>query len=529
MDNLITNTFETFMPPRVDAAPKKSDSPPARQRQDISPGEETRPKRSERPAETANKSNTEDQVDSDSKRDKQDFNEVLAKKMSKKESKSDKKTVKAQDSEVKAVNSIPTGIQIAEIKIPEKIVNKETSPLINITKAKQHILDKGKPEIVGTVAKKSITQNLANDAAVKDSLASVNKITVDPKDTKTETAGIPVKTLVDQPKSNKAVVNLSQTTEKVQANTDKPEIPQRQTVQQGLKTLENNQNRPAVDKIVDKINDHTQLKNSSINTQPSDQKPVTVQSENVPQAGFQNKFAKSIENAKQQSASKTGEASSEINIGTDKKMVPNAAGYANKASEKNITTETASPANSDNITISGELDNKSVSPETSRFDIKPQPSNNIVNQVTEQIRASMTRGREQISIALDPPELGRIMIKFQQNNGEIVGIIEADKARTHREISEEMPVIVKSLNESGIQVKRVEVVLTGQDTQDALSDNAAKENNNTGRQGFNDSSDNQGNRGDAAGGRNYSRQYNPANNTDNHMNTVSDEAINMYA
>ncbi|MBW8014752.1 MAG: hypothetical protein FVQ82_01075 [Planctomycetes bacterium] len=141
----------------------------------------------------------------------------------------------------------------------------------------------------------------------------------------------------------------------------------------------------------------------------------------------------------------------------------------------------------------------------------------------------MARGREQISIALDPPELGRVMIRFQQRNGEIVGIVEAEKARTHQEIADEMPVIIKSLNDSGILVKRVEVVLTEQNTQDALGNNSANENNNTGRQGFSGSSDNPENEGSSTGSRNFSRQYNPANNTDNYINTVSDDAINMYA
>jgi len=524
MDNMIASTAETFISPRADTASQKSNPMPATRRQDFSPAERPQAERPEKSAETPLKTDGEGQVSSGDKGDRRDFNEVLEKKMAKGGNETEIKEEKKQDLDAPAIEEIASGIMIAEAKIPEKIVNNEISPLIKIPMAKQNGQTTETTGVIDGLTKNPVIQDLAKATGGEEVVTPVDKILVNVNETKTEATGIPIKTLADKPLVNKPVVNMTQLVEKVQPKTVQPE-----TAQAVPKTLQNSENMLAGDKDI-KL---PQAEESEIVDKASmtDQKTIALKSENGPQTGFQNKFDKSIENAKSEAVSKTSITSAlETNPETNINTVLTPKGTVEKDLYKNLFGESGAERDMETLSqISSDSDNKTVTGNTVRLDVKTQPTNSIVNQVTEQIRSSMTRGREQISIALDPPELGRIMIKFQQRNGEIVGIVEADKARTHREIADEMPMLVKSLNESGIAVKRVEVVLTEQQTQDSLSDNSANENNNTGRQGLDGSSDNPENEGSENGGRNFSRQYNPANNTDNYNNTVSDDAINMYA
>ncbi|MCF7954177.1 MAG: flagellar hook-length control protein FliK [Phycisphaerae bacterium] len=529
MDNMIASATETFIPPRADSAPQKSIPMPSRNRQEFSPAERSRTETPERSAETPLNADEESQVSSGDTGDRRDFNEVLEKKMAKSENVEEGNDVKNHKPDDDSAEAVPPGILIAETKIPEEIVNKGISPLINFTQAKQNGQSAETTGVIDSLSKNPVTQNLAKATGDEEIVTPVDKIPANVEEAKTETTGIPIITIADKPVVKQPVVNLTQPTEKNQPKIDQPKIDQPEAAQAVSKTLQNSENQQAADKNPNL----SQVEQNIVNAQgpKPDQKTVVPKSENVPQAGFQNKFDESIEKAQSDVPSKASITSApETNIETNINTALTPKGTVEKDLHKNLTGESRSERDSQTLgQISPASDNKTVTGNTARLDVKPQPTNDILNQVTEQIRSSMTRGREQISIALDPPELGRVMIKFQQRNGEIVGIVEVDKARTHREIADEMPMIVKSLNDSGIAVKKVEVVLTEQQTQDTLSDNSAKGNNNTGRNGFGGSSDNPQSEGSENGGRNFSRQYNPANNTDNYTNTVSDDAINMYA
>jgi flagellar hook-length control protein FliK len=98
------------------------------------------------------------------------------------------------------------------------------------------------------------------------------------------------------------------------------------------------------------------------------------------------------------------------------------------------------------------------------------PSQNLPNntsveigkQVLESIHNSYTQeGRnQQITVQLNPPELGKVLIKFQEQDSQITGLLEVSKTQTRVEIEQLIPQIVRSLQESGIQIKRFDVTLT---------------------------------------------------------------------
>ena len=56
---------------------------------------------------------------------------------------------------------------------------------------------------------------------------------------------------------------------------------------------------------------------------------------------------------------------------------------------------------------------------------------------------------------------------FQQIDGEITGLLEAEKRQTKYEIAKSIPQIVASLQECGVQVRRINVLLNEQNQQQA--------------------------------------------------------------
>jgi flagellar hook-length control protein FliK len=547
MDNLIAKLAEAFIPPRADPLPQRANHVPDRRRQEFSRTDNTRTERPERTTETPHKAGGEDQVSSDGKGERKDFNEVLAKKMSKRDNKPIKRELNVQDSEPEVADQAQPAVLVAEVKAPEKIVTEDIVQLNTPTTAQAKT---EQPGVIDGLLEKAVLKNQANVTSGEEVVTPVDKIVGNANEAKTEAIGIPIKTLTSEVKAAKPEINPSETTEKLKTKTDQPVVktdqpvlkteqpvvktdqpvlktqqPVSKTLQPELKATQGGENLAAANKDID-------LQQAEVSTKAGklDQKPAIVQSENIPQTGIQNKFDKSIAKSKQDATTKvnttsTPQASTETNNNT----VLNPADITNKDLDKTFKHEMAFETKPETVTQFATDSSVKTSVGNSRLDIKPQNISSTVNQITEQIRSSSARGREQITIALDPPELGKVMIKFQQRNGEIVGIVEVEKARTQQEIADEMPVILKSLNEGGIAVKRVEVVLADQETQDALKDNSTNQNNNTGRQGFQDSSDNPQNQPSDPRPRNFSRQYNPGNKADNYTNTLSDDAINMFA
>jgi hypothetical protein len=86
----------------------------------------------------------------------------------------------------------------------------------------------------------------------------------------------------------------------------------------------------------------------------------------------------------------------------------------------------------------------------------------IRKQILESIHSSLSGGDRQISIRLNPPELGKVFIRFQEHNAQITGLLEVSQAQTRYQIEQMLPQIVRDLQGSGIQIKHLEVVLTEQ-------------------------------------------------------------------
>ena len=109
------------------------------------------------------------------------------------------------------------------------------------------------------------------------------------------------------------------------------------------------------------------------------------------------------------------------------------------------------------------VDNTKI-PESISQNQQNYTSADVGKQILESIHSSMSRQGEdqQITVRLNPPELGSVVIKFQEQDNQLTGILEVSKSQTRFEIEQALPQIVRDLADSGVQIKRLEVVLSNQ-------------------------------------------------------------------
>ena len=120
----------------------------------------------------------------------------------------------------------------------------------------------------------------------------------------------------------------------------------------------------------------------------------------------------------------------------------------------------------------------SAFPEAAKADNLPSQTSpstdsaSITDQILESIHNSLRQGDQQISIRLNPPELGKVLIEFKQQEHEITGLLEVSKIQTKYEVEQALPQIIQNLADCGIEIKRLEVMLSDgeQSEQQALKD-----------------------------------------------------------
>ena len=95
---------------------------------------------------------------------------------------------------------------------------------------------------------------------------------------------------------------------------------------------------------------------------------------------------------------------------------------------------------------------------------------NVGDQLFTQIQNSVQQNQQQITIRLNPPELGRVVIKFSQQDNQIIGLLEVSRPQTRYEIEQALPGLLKNLADSGIQVKNFDVFVKDQPQNDFYRD-----------------------------------------------------------
>jgi len=104
-------------------------------------------------------------------------------------------------------------------------------------------------------------------------------------------------------------------------------------------------------------------------------------------------------------------------------------------------------------------------------------SASITKQILESIQSSSSQesGTQQITIRLNPPDLGKVFIKFEEQENQITVLLEVSKSQTRYEVEQRLPHIIQNLADSGIQVKKLEVTLTNQGEQQLYKDESLQD------------------------------------------------------
>jgi len=99
-------------------------------------------------------------------------------------------------------------------------------------------------------------------------------------------------------------------------------------------------------------------------------------------------------------------------------------------------------------------------PQTQQSDSGKELFDKAGQQIQASISNSVRREESEVTVRLHPPELGKVLIRLQQQDGQITGLLEFSKAETKAEIQQLLPQLVRNLQDAGIAVKRLDVVQT---------------------------------------------------------------------
>ena len=97
----------------------------------------------------------------------------------------------------------------------------------------------------------------------------------------------------------------------------------------------------------------------------------------------------------------------------------------------------------------------------------------VADQIMEPVRTSLSSGSRQVDIQLNPPELGKVNITFREDADGITGLLQVSEPQTRQQIQQELPQIIQNLQDSGIQIKKLDVELTDQQQQNNPKDQSA--------------------------------------------------------
>ncbi len=148
------------------------------------------------------------------------------------------------------------------------------------------------------------------------------------------------------------------------------------------------------------------------------------------------------------------------------------------------------------------------------------------DQVADAVRVAAPRVGEQVTVRLDPPELGHVRMTLRADGQAVRGVVEVENARALEDLQREAATLIGRLADGGVDVRRLDFQLSDPGGQNL--------NNNTGGQGAADGqgtasrdlSDNGGNdEGGSAEGR-----YAPTEGEESAApaERVADESINVW-
>jgi len=80
-----------------------------------------------------------------------------------------------------------------------------------------------------------------------------------------------------------------------------------------------------------------------------------------------------------------------------------------------------------------------------------------VERLMDQVRVRLSPRRPEMTVLLDPPELGRLLIKLSMKAGELTATVRADHAEVARAFEGDVARLYRTLDEAGIRVSEVQI------------------------------------------------------------------------
>jgi hypothetical protein len=121
--------------------------------------------------------------------------------------------------------------------------------------------------------------------------------------------------------------------------------------------------------------------------------------------------------------------------------------------------------------------------------VSSDKASDIGRQILDSIQSSLPGqgNNNQITVRLNPPELGQVVIKFQEKGTQLTGLLEFSNTQTRTEVEQALPHIIRTLADLGVEIKRLEVVLSnssqsGNQSQDQSFLNAEHQQHNSANQ-----------------------------------------------
>jgi flagellar hook-length control protein FliK len=354
---------------------------------------------------------------------------------------------------LKAENDIPE--DITKTIIPENTQNPKPTPVegkqaLTITQNTQE--SAAQPKINNSKAKDFVSPELTVNK--NNPVGKNNNITVQPQSENSKATSLPEIAVVEEPENPTKKNHVQTVLQTVRQ-------PVQQPVQQNQQIAVPSKQRP--DKSVNNLKNNSNTSNSPLSEAPAKtaESNSNASVENLP------KNVHLSETAEQPASSKSQKFTA--------------------IKDSNTNSSTFDQAFSTNTTPSSEVNTSPSAAQVVTPNYNPMPediSQSLNKQLQESIQSTLRQGQEQITIKLNPPELGKVVIRFQEQDNQITGVLEVSKTQTRYEIEQALPQIVRNLQDAGVQIKKLEIVLDQNNQQYAQKDQSHFE----GFNGNNDSS-----------------------------------------
>lgn len=445
----------------------------------------------------------------------EDFGETLAKKIESKDSESveknnnqeeaenDQEETKEADDSTSLEQLLLAGVPATQnISVDTKVEN--APPVETQIKPERIVTEATKPQtpvISATVETINIQESAANlehpTEQTTTQQTNIENIQTLNNDSNAQPENVTNEVIVSKPQENEQIVNNSSNENEIVSDIDNNA--ESKPAETASNDLETKQPKEVVHKIEkqDKTTTNEQLPEVKNNSNTVDQQNDTInpafktniQNSNDIQGQPQNAAAKITETApikaevlQKDTQSKAEPTTKNINHNKIQTNVTNDTEIKSGGIKVNPEIQTSAnqiPTNSKkSINIDEQLTNNSLSQNNiqdlssshlpkqeigvaNSNEIQKDSTVNVTSQIRESIQTSLNSDNKQIVIQLDPPELGKVSVNITENSSGITGLLSVDNAQTKHQIQQNLPEIIQNLQDSGVNVKKIEVVLAG--------------------------------------------------------------------